>query len=85
MAIGHRLATDWQRIEDGLVSVGRLDRVCGRPNRPPSRHFGGLPYSILVPRPFTEVASDWYDDVTMRANPVSIYFLRSPLIGAQVW
>ena len=68
MAIGHRLATDWQRIEDGLVSVGWLDRVDGRPNRPPSRHFGGLSYSTLVPCLLTELASDWYRIGVICAN-----------------
>ena len=42
-----------------MASVGWLDRVDGRPNRPPSRHFGRLPCSALVPRLLTVVASDW--------------------------
>ena len=57
--IDNGLVTDWQRIGRGLM----LDRhlmVDGlvEPIRPPSRHFGGLPYSKLVPRPFAEVVSD---------------------------
>ena len=43
---------------DGLVE----------PIRPPSRHFGGLPYSTLVPCLLTELASDWYRIGAICAN-----------------
>ena len=34
----------------------------------------GFPCSTLVRRSHAQLASDWYDVVTMRANPVLIHF-----------
>ena len=42
-----------------MASMGWLNRVGGRPNRPPSRHFGRLPSITLVPCLLAELASDW--------------------------
>ena len=78
LAIDHGLAMDWQRIEDGLASdgclwVGRTELAdVGIVLR---RDTSVGPYSTLVPRPSAQVASDWYDVVTIRANPSSIHFL----------
>ena len=82
--IGNRWAEDWRRTVIGWHRwVGRNELADVRIVIRWDTSVG--PYSILIPCLLTEVASDWYDVVTMRANPVSIHFLLFPLIGARVW
>ena len=68
-----RLALDWHWIDIRLaqdwlewcwsgsigVALAQTQAVSLELNRPPLRHFGRSPYSTLVPRLLTEVASDW--------------------------
>ena len=67
--IDNGLVTDWQRIGRGLMLDWHLmvDGLVG-PIRPPSRHFGGFPFSTLVPCLLTELASDWYRIGAICAN-----------------
>ena len=56
--IGYGLAMDWRWIGERLaMDWPNHPPTC--PNHPPSRHFGRLPCSALVPRLLTGVASDW--------------------------
>ena len=56
--IGHGLR-DLRLIDIELEYWPKLDILVEWQNRAPSRHFGRLPYSTLVPRLLTGVASDW--------------------------
>ena len=56
--IGHGLGD--LRFEIELEYWSELDILAEWQNHAPSRHFSGLPYSKLVPRLLTGVASDWY-------------------------